>query len=165
MTWPKKTDDGPSANDSIALLLAHCYENDRRQHPNNSSLVIWDHWKEFFDRQDDLVGWIDCHWIGFSEPVSDWIHFTLALVSAAVFLVGFLSNSTVIYIISRSLIHLLIRAIFVIGKYKNFLLQHQKAAAHSSQYFGHQFGAGGSAHRRRRGQWKFFHFCLPIFFY
>lgn len=63
-------------------------------------------WKKkgFFEEKDLLD--IPCHWMGF-EPPRSYVHFLLAVVYLIVFLVGFFSNSLVIYIMSRYFNYLL----------------------------------------------------------
>ncbi len=57
-------------------------------------------WKKqgFFEEQDLLD--IPCHWMEFKPPRPP-VHFLLAVIYLMVFLVGFFSNSLVIYILSR----------------------------------------------------------------
>ena len=55
--------------------------------------------KEGFFEEKDLLD-IHCHWMGF-EPPRPYVHFLLAVIYLMVFLVGFCSNSLVIYIVSR----------------------------------------------------------------
>lgn len=58
-------------------------------------------WKmEGFFEDDDVLDIIDCHWMAF-EPVRPSVHFLFAIVYIVVFLVGFFSNSLVIFVISR----------------------------------------------------------------
>lgn len=57
-------------------------------------------WKMEGFFEDDDVRIIDCHWMGF-EPIRPSAHFLLAFIYIVVFLVGFLSNGLVIYVISR----------------------------------------------------------------
>ena len=57
-------------------------------------------WKEegFFEEGDLLD--IACHWMKF-EPVRPSVHLLLSIIYAIVFLVGFFSNTIVIYVVSR----------------------------------------------------------------
>jgi len=57
-------------------------------------------WKEegFFVDEDIMD--IHCHWLQF-EPVRPSVHFTLAVIYAIIFVIGFLSNALVIYVIVR----------------------------------------------------------------
>ncbi len=57
-------------------------------------------WKMEGFFEDDDVRIIDCHWMAF-EPVRPSAHFLLAFIYIVVFLVGFLSNGLIIYVISR----------------------------------------------------------------
>lgn len=59
-----------------------------------------DQWKtEGFFKDEDLLD-IPCHWLGF-EPARPSLHFLLSIVYTFVFLVGFLSNISSIYIVVR----------------------------------------------------------------
>lgn len=57
-------------------------------------------WKEkgLFEEKDLLD--IPCHWMGF-EPAGPSVHFLFAFIFINIFLVGFFTNSLVIYIMSR----------------------------------------------------------------
>jgi len=57
-------------------------------------------WKEegFFEDGDLLD--IACHWMKF-EPIRPSVHLLLSIIYTIVFLVGFFSNTIVIYVVSR----------------------------------------------------------------
>jgi len=57
-------------------------------------------WKTegFFDDQHLLD--INCHWMTF-EPTRSFVHFLSIIIYVIVFLIGFLSNSFTIYIVTR----------------------------------------------------------------
>ncbi len=57
-------------------------------------------WKAVGFFQDaDLLN-IDCHWMTF-EPLEPSVHYSLAIIGFLIFLVGFFSNTLVIYTIVR----------------------------------------------------------------
>jgi len=84
MNESSSVDDG----DCPELLLRF-----KRAYPVNQ-------WKMegFFEDQHLLD--IDCHWMTF-EPTRSSVHFLLTIIYVIVFLIGFFSNSLVIYIVSR----------------------------------------------------------------
>ena len=57
-------------------------------------------WKEegFFEEGDLLD--IACHWMAF-EPTRPSVHLLLSIIYTIVFLVGLLSNTIVVYVVSR----------------------------------------------------------------
>ncbi len=57
-------------------------------------------WKRRGLFEDQNLLDIPCYWMGF-EPTSPSVHYLLAFIYVIVFLVGFFSNSLVIYIMSR----------------------------------------------------------------
>ncbi len=57
-------------------------------------------WKEEGYFEDEDLMDIHCHWLQF-EPVRPFVHFSLAILYVIFFIVGFLSNALVIFIILR----------------------------------------------------------------
>jgi len=96
----------------VSVNISIHIDNGGRSAVENCPLEVFEHfrkvhqvkqWKEegFFEDGDLLD--IACHWMKF-EPTRPSVHLLLSIVYTVVFIVGLLSNSVVIYVVSRQII-------------------------------------------------------------